>query len=112
MSVVSLLTKVSNCGEKDIFTGTTRQLKWRDEKRIIEVKNFDDALKAIELIVDQGEGASPYNPLQQNVGRSELSHYYKFSTIFHGNKITVSENNNGNLDPEVSWGYCVLGLYS
>ena len=89
MTVVYILGQLSICGQKDIFTGKTRQLKWSDPKHVREVTNYEEALAAIKGIVDQGEGASPYNPLQQNIDSSELSHYYKFSSIFHGRQITT-----------------------
>ena len=89
MSVVYILGQLSICGKKDIFTGKTKQLEWSDPKHLRKVTSYDEALKAIKAIVDQGEGASAYNPLQQNVDSSELSHYFKFSSIFHGRQITT-----------------------
>jgi hypothetical protein len=89
MSVVYILGQLSICGKKDIFTGKTKQLKWSDPELLREVKDYDSALKAMKAIVDQGEGASAYNPLQQNVDSSELAHYFKFSSIFHGRQITT-----------------------
>jgi hypothetical protein len=89
MAVVYVLGQLSICGKKEIFTGKTRQIKWSNPKNLREVTNYKDALEAIKAIVDQGEGASPYNPLQQNVDSSELSHSFKFSSIFHGRHITT-----------------------
>ena len=89
MAAVYILGQLSICGQKDIFTGKTRQLKWSNPKNLREVRNYNDTLEAIKAIVDQGEGASPYNPLQQNVDSSELSHYFKFSSIYHGRHITT-----------------------
>ena len=88
-AVVYILGQLSICGKKDIFTGTTTQLKWDKPEHVREVHSYEDALKAIKAIVAQGEGASPYNPLQQNVDSSELSHYFQFSSIFHGREITT-----------------------
>ena len=89
MAVVYVLGQLSICGKKDIFTGTTTQLKWGNPEYLREVHSYDDALEAIKAIVAQGEGASPYNPLQQNSSDSELSHYFKFSSIYHGREITT-----------------------
>jgi hypothetical protein len=89
MAVVYILGQLSICGKKDIFTGKTKQLEWPDRKHLRVVNDFDSALEAIKAIVDQGEGASAYNPLQQNVDSSELAHYFKFSSMFHGRQITT-----------------------
>ena len=97
MSVVYLLGQLSICGKKNIFTGKTKQLEWSDPELLREVKDYESALKAIKSIVDQGEGASAYNPLQQNMDSSELSHYFKFSSIFHGRQITTFNVTNKNV---------------
>ena len=74
----------------------------------------NSALKAMKAIVDQGEGASAYNPLQQNVDSSELAHYFKFSSIFHGRQITtfnVTNENVYNNNEQVNQRYCTIALY-
>lgn len=45
---------------------------------LIQVKSLNDALAALELIVDQGEGLSEEN---HNDGDHELAHYWKFKQI-------------------------------
>ena len=113
MAVVYILGQLSICGQKDIFTGKTRQLKWSNPKILREVGSYKDALEAIKAIVDQGEGASPYNPLQQNVDSSELSHYFKFSSIYHGRHITTFNVTNekvyDNNEEECHENYVYLG---
>ena len=89
MSVVYVLGELAICGRKHIFTGKTKQLELPNKNLLRKVTSYEDALKAIKAIVDQGKGASAYNPLQQNVDSSELAHYFKFSSIFHGHGITT-----------------------
>lgn len=45
----------------------------------------EDAIKAIDIIVEQGEGTatSPLDPSR------ELAHYYRFSEIFHGRRLVA-----------------------
>ena len=89
MSVVYLLGRLSICGLKDIFTGRTKQLTWSNPRLLREVHSYNEALGVIQSIVDQGEGASPYNPLQQNFNSSDLAHYFKFASIYHGRELAV-----------------------
>lgn len=67
---------------KNIFTGDpARQLRVGfAELQNTGVIDEASALKAIDLIVDQGEGTrtSPLDP------EHELAHYYKFAEIYHG----------------------------
>ncbi len=48
---------------------------------LFKILNLDDALKAINVIVEQGEGASAVNPDDAQV---ELAHYFKFGEIVAG----------------------------
>ena len=47
---------------------------------VIQVHNFSEAVKAINTIVSEGEGASPCNPLMVK-DKDSLSHYFKFASI-------------------------------
>ncbi len=62
-----------------VFTGdVSRQVTgWIDQSQLHAVLNLEGALKAIELIVEQGEGTaqSPEDP------DDELAHYYRFEQI-------------------------------
>ena len=53
---------------------------------MIEVDNLRSAKKAIKEIVEEGEGASPFDPED---GYGELAHFYKFEEIVRGRKIEV-----------------------
>lgn len=91
MAIVYLLGRLSICGKKDIFNGWTKQLGWVDPKRLREVGNYDEALEGIKIIVDQGEGASAKNPLQQNANSSTLAHYFMFAAIFQGRELSINK---------------------
>lgn len=51
----------------------------------IAVENIETATKAIDMIVEQGEGTdkSPTDPLADE----ELAHYYRFAEIVHGKEL-------------------------
>ena len=56
----------------------------------IKVVDYDTAVEAIELIVDQGEGSNPCNPFTWNTGKKvDLSHYYLFYSIVEEHEIVV-----------------------
>jgi Ferritin-like len=63
-----------------IFTGDrTKQVTHGfPAAELFAVTDVDSAVKAIELIVEQGEGTKR-SPLDQ-----ELAHYYRFAEIYHG----------------------------
>lgn len=52
------------------------QVEVRDE--VFKVDSYVSAVRAIEKIVTEGEGASACNPLDDS---TELSHYYKFGSM-------------------------------
>jgi hypothetical protein len=52
---------------------------------LVQLKTLDEVLEAIQEIKEQGEGTSQ-SPEAQDFG-GELAHYYRFSEIFHGQKL-------------------------
>jgi Ferritin-like len=54
---------------------------WPDE--LIQVTNVDSAIRAIETIVEQGEGTTS-SPLNL---KGDIAHYYRFAEIYHGKKL-------------------------
>jgi hypothetical protein len=70
-----------------IFTGDpARQLSgvpWFDSTELFPIISRDSAVKALGIIVEQGEGTktSPLDP------QLELAHYYRFAEIFNGRKL-------------------------
>ncbi len=51
---------------------------------LIQVTNVDSAIRAIETIVEQGEGTTK-SPLSGD--GSDIAHYYRFAEIYHGKKL-------------------------
>ncbi|MCE7996391.1 MAG: hypothetical protein HEP71_30715 [Roseivirga sp.] len=85
---------VKKLGAKAVFTGdVANQLtSWHGTGDMITVTNLKTALAAIHEIVEQGEGAGPYNP---GDGYDELAHYYKFSEIVEGREIEILDHEQG-----------------
>ena len=88
----------------DIFTGApARQVSTHlafagviDPDEVPDVvTSLETALKAIDVIVEQGEGteASPVDP---NTGVSDdYAHYYKFAAIYHGRRLKPDLKDSG-----------------
>src|SRR6266700_3227795 len=56
---------------------------------LIQVTNVDSAIRAIETIVEQGEGTTK-SPLRGE--GSNIAHYYKFAEIYHGKSLIPNPN--------------------
>ena len=78
------------CDELIQFDGTTPQLEVRGErgKEVIKIHDFGTAVQAIKNIIEEGEGSSPCNPLDES---TDLSHYYKFASIANKRHIKTIE---------------------
>jgi hypothetical protein len=76
--------QIEQLGDK-IFTGDPKKQLTTGFKPLqqIHVHNVESALKAIGLIVEQGEGTktSPLDP------EHELAHYYRYAEIYNGRKL-------------------------
>ena len=74
-----------------IFTGDpAKQVKYDipGHLKIFKVNGLDDALRAIELIVEQDEGNSQMMPRDDY---NQLAHYYKFQEIVEGRRLIKTE---------------------
>ena len=72
-----------------------KQVKWpwsepEDIGQLYTVTDFASAKKAIDQIVEQGEGASPINPEDKTT--DQYAHFYRFEEIVCRRKLTVSES--------------------
>jgi hypothetical protein len=82
----AIMDKITELGN-GIFTGDpARQvagLPWFDATELFPIGSRDDAVKALGIIVEQGEGTkiSPLDP------QHELAHYYRFAEIFNQRKL-------------------------
>lgn len=75
-------------GEQNVFTGKkenqlTEEYFWRGGGAPIIVTNMETASQAIDLIVEQGEGASAEN-VNDFFGSGEVPHYFRFGEIYYG----------------------------
>jgi hypothetical protein len=69
---------MTELGEGVFTSDVSRQVTgWIDQNYLHAVLNLDDALKAIDLIVEQGEGTEQ-SPEDQS---DELAHFYRFEQI-------------------------------
>ena len=59
------------------------------------VNSLETALRAIDVIVEQGEGTAE-SPVDPNTGEADdYAHYYKFAAIFHGRQLKPDLTNTG-----------------
>ena len=59
-----------------------------DSSLLFPIYTKDDAINAINIIVEQGEGTS-ISPLDQD---GEIAHYYRFEELFKGKKLVKDDN--------------------
>jgi hypothetical protein len=73
---------------RNIFTGDPRKQLTVGFTELIRVTDVDSAVKAIDLIVEQGEGTttSPLDP------ENDPAHYYRFAEIYHGKTLIRNVN--------------------
>lgn len=67
--------------------------KYYSEKDCFRIKTVDDAIRAIDIIVEQGEGTgegteggSPLDP------DGELAHYYRFAELYYGRHLVKDKS--------------------
>ncbi|MCW3465063.1 ferritin-like domain-containing protein [Chitinophaga nivalis] len=75
------LTNLNKAGKLTFGNEAKQVTDWGVPGQLNVINNLQDALNAIDLITDQGEGTSAKDPTN---GEEELAHYYKFSEIVHG----------------------------
>lgn len=78
---------IIEAGDGSMFTGDqARQVTTTiDDDESFEIVDKASAIKAIDLIVEQGEGTQQ-TPLEAG-GTKEAAHYYRFEQIFHGREL-------------------------
>ena len=99
--ILKTLAYLTNCGSNNtIFTGDpSRQLTsdlWYARSayghgQIVQVTDYFSAVKAIQEIVEQGEGSSPCMPTAADVSTHDLSHYFSFYSILKGRMVKMHE---------------------
>ena len=89
-AILIVMAKLECDGELK-FNGTKHQLEVRGGggKEVTKVHDFGTAVQAIKNIMEEGEGSSPCNPLDESSG---LSHYYKFASIANRRHLKTIKN--------------------
>ena len=74
-------------GQPPLFVADhSRQL---DSWHIPKVTDLKSALKAIDIIIDQGEGTT-HSPMTRGLDGPEPAHYYRFAEIYYGYQLVPS----------------------
>jgi Ferritin-like len=68
--------------------------RWFPEDELFAILTVEDALRGIDIIVDQGEGTTK-SPLDRE---GNAAHYYRFAEIVHGKQLIK-------VDTEPGWAY-------
>lgn len=103
-------------GALDSFLATLRPSDWKPGRnqvvddqffqgQLFAINNYEDAHRAIQNIVSEGEGTitgTETNPLDFE---DELAHYFRFGEIFHDRVLTRTDNKLG-----YAWGPTPLGV--
>ena len=87
------LEKEANEQGESIFGHADQQVQYNlpGHLEISKVTNLDEALSAIDLIAEQGEGSSQIDPRDEY---EQLAHYFKFKEIVEGHHIFRKPNGN------------------
>lgn len=101
----SIKTKLTNLclefGEENVFTGHKAfqipiDFYWSGGGKPITVLNLQDALAAIDVIIDQGEGTSVQTINDNDSAffeeKNEVAHYFKFNEIYVGRKYKPNDH--------------------
>lgn len=84
-AIKNMLTELAKHGE--VITGDpARQVadtRWYPENQLFPIRTLQDALRAIDVIVDQGEGSSR-SPMD---AEGDVAHFYRFGEIVYGRKL-------------------------
>jgi hypothetical protein len=116
--ILNTLGYLTHCGKNNsIFTGDpARQVDYVSVHGYsLSVTGFASAVEAIKLIIEQGEGSSPCNPVAWSNGTvRDLSHYFLFYSIAEKRQILVKsqqEESGSVLDTVLDFSKVLLMLY-
>lgn len=85
-------------GPAGLFTGPGSRQVWPDHYyasggEVIVVTDLQTALRALEQIVEQGEGEVTLPPAGEKFDEEgDLAHYYRFNELFHRRRYTVDDD--------------------
>ncbi|MCY7297256.1 ferritin-like domain-containing protein [Alteromonas sp. a30] len=78
--------------EQNIFTGDPKKqlvnTQWFPQDELFAITNIEQAKRAIDIIVDQGEGTS-ISPVD---AQNKPAHYYRFGEILYGKRLVVDKS--------------------
>jgi rubrerythrin len=91
---------------ESIFTGDpSRQVtKGFSAVEVIPVTDVASAQKAIEIIIEQGEGTSQ-SPLDPDGAPGDLAHFYRFAEIANGHRLVPNPNAGPDTPPNRRYSY-------
>ena len=95
MNILNALGNLTDCGRNNsIFTGNQSLQVDFGEYAVLhkgmKVIDYKTAVEAIRLIVDQGEGSTPCDPLAWSFhGTKQLSHYFLFYSVVENRELQV-----------------------
>lgn len=97
----TLAAKINELGDPAFSRPSAPQVVWPwfPSTQLFSVTDAASAVRAITVIVEQGEG-TPTQPVIAP-GQTELAHYYRFGEIFHGNRFVP--------DPKAPEGFSYSG---
>ncbi|MBD2502103.1 ferritin-like domain-containing protein [Anabaena azotica] len=82
----AIIEKLQELGPKSMIGNPALQVvndQWFPLDQLFPIRTLDDAVRGLELIVQQGEGTqkSPLDP------EGEFAHYYRFAEIYYGRRL-------------------------
>ena len=88
--MITRLEKKAKANGKTIFTGNKKEQmtfeKFYPPDLLFPIVNKNSAVRAINIIIDQGEGTSidPFVNANADGGHEEPAHYYRFEEVYRG----------------------------
>ena len=90
----ALIDKLKLLPPEDFNQNPEKQVtsKFFSKEVLFEITNFDDAERAINIIIEQGEGTST-SPIDGTDG--DYAHYYKFEELYVGKRLIKDDSPKG-----------------
>ncbi len=91
----SLIKKLQDLGGAAFTGDQNKQVvdnNWFGADRLFPIKSLNEAVSAIHIIVQEGEGTTT-KPLAGIAGNGVLAHYYRFAEIVHGFELIATDAN-------------------
>lgn len=92
----SIRLQLERAGERIFAHRRGTQIQQARMPGLIAITDLDSAAKALDVIVEQGEG-TPQSPKSSE---SDYAHYYRFAEIYHGREISLNPRATRNSPPD------------